>query len=393
MGNVTHGKIPRQAKPEFILRETPAWLLSHQDWISDGARKLYLAMRGLADAKTGELAVPGRGDEARWIKPKTIDRKAGMCDETRKKYMRELLALDAVRHERKRITRRVGSRLRAFLGVSRYTLLELKRPIAASNAVSSTAKIEEKTQIVSVDAVSSTAKAKTGLLRPTSSMVEEIGHEDLSETTLGTGSVLHAVPSDLEDSHIERARGFQKAPPAKSAHGPLYMKKLENLTRFLEDEFFWRARPSYAPYRGEPLDFASISFADIEYLAIKVFVDPQGIAMGDFRRCYNAAMRKVECGVAEILRSREPVDDPRPIDRVALKEFAEQTEALEYYIETEFGRNGRPYAVVVHQDHSHTIFVEGEYFPCWHPPGEFWNPPDSENEKTPIAPPPETAAP
>lgn len=193
-----------------MVRETPAWLLTRQDWISDGARRLFLAMKSLADVKTGELAIPGRGEEARWIKPKTIDRKASMCDETRKKYMRELIALGAVRHERKRVTRTIGNRLRAFLGVSRYTLLELKPPIAAFDAASSTAKNKENPESepqgsVSSTANPSTAKGENDLLRPTSSTVEEIGHEYLSESTKGERARVAVQPGDGNpDSHPRR---------------------------------------------------------------------------------------------------------------------------------------------------------------------------------------------
>src|SRR5262249_55425245 len=208
------------------------------------------------------------------------------------------------RHERRRVTRKVGNRLRAFLGVSRYTLVELKRPITANHAGPSTAKTAEKSQIVSADgasstANSSTAKAKAGPLRPSSSMVEEIGHEFLSQINIGMGSA-------------SSGGGFQNAPrPAKSA-SPIYAGKLQRLTQFLVCEFYKRADERVLG--GSRQVFADVSFRDIECLALNAIVNPQGISMSDFRRCYNAAMRKVEHGVAEILRSREPVDDPRPVD-------------------------------------------------------------------------------
>jgi hypothetical protein len=48
-------------RPDFIVRDTPKWLATHQDWISDRARHVYCDMRSLADAKTGRLFIQGRG--------------------------------------------------------------------------------------------------------------------------------------------------------------------------------------------------------------------------------------------------------------------------------------------------------------------------------------------
>jgi hypothetical protein len=58
-----------QAKTAFIIRNTPAWLDQHQAWISDGARRLYKALRTLMDQKTGRLFIPGRG----WIHLRTVE--------------------------------------------------------------------------------------------------------------------------------------------------------------------------------------------------------------------------------------------------------------------------------------------------------------------------------
>jgi hypothetical protein len=192
---------PRQVKTAFIIRNTPAWLDQHQTWISDGARGLYKTLRSLADAKTGDLAIPGRGDEERWIKPTTIDKRAGISDETRKKYMRELIRLGAARFERKRVIRKVGNRLRAFLGVARYTVLPLIQPNASNDAGSSTAKNQENKKSPhkhsrSSTANSSTAKVETGLLRPNSCAAQGFGHEVLSETTTSGAAVPSLGPDE-----------------------------------------------------------------------------------------------------------------------------------------------------------------------------------------------------
>lgn len=244
-----------QAKPRrasFIVRDTPAWLDQHQDWISDGGRQLYKAMRSLADAKTGELAIPGRGEEARWISPNTIDRKAGMCERTRQKYMRELIALGAVQHERKPVTRTIRGRLRKVRGVSRYTLLSLKRPIASNDAASTTRQTEENVKTEPQDSVSTTRQSTTrqaenGLLRGNSSTVQELPPQVLSETTttVASGSVLGSegkgtepvYPSSSSKSTTEKSDdgGISKNGNAsdKAKPGTIYV---DPVTYFFSDK-------------------------------------------------------------------------------------------------------------------------------------------------------------
>jgi hypothetical protein len=230
----------KKNKKPFVLYRTPAWLLVSQNWISDGARKLYLAMRSLADQRTGELAIPGRGNEERWIKPKTIDRKAGMSDETRMKYMRELISLGAVQFERKPVKRTIKNRLRKVRGVSRYTLLPLKPPIANIHAGSTTAKNQQSEESEPQDGVSTTAKSTTakgenGLLQPNSSTVEEFGSQDLSKPTTGA-----AVPSrdavagsSFESSDRQGSRQSTTTKPATALSPEIENKKQELVQRFI----------------------------------------------------------------------------------------------------------------------------------------------------------------
>jgi len=392
MPNLADKNSPVKHKSGFILRDTPAWLDQHQEWISDGARKLYKALRTLADHRTGELAIPGRGEEARWIKPTTIDRKAGMCDETRKKYMRELLALGAVRHERKRITRRVGNRLRAFLGVSRYTFLELKRPIAASHAVSSTAKSEQKSKIVCADAVSSmakssTAKTETDLLRPTSSTVEEVGHEYLSYSTssappaTGGGPGVAAVgthgaaagfsPSGLAAPDgspvIYKGGRGQNSPPTKP---PTYLtppsdfedffKTLPTAIQRLTESFKITAWPKVL--HQEPLFLLKKEFIDcITAEAVLDYKATCELWEGLVRwirwwQLTSAQKRQAALAACGIYEPENPNLDPRPIDPAKLMECAlEDPECLACGIEA--GAAWMEYADGTWN------FYEGEYKP------------------------------
>src|SRR6266446_1676898 len=132
----------------FIIRDIPGWLFSHQDWISDNARKLLQAMVKLADTKTGNLLIPGRG----WIRARAVERKANLCTRYRKTYMQELVRLGFVRWERPTVRRRIKNRLRAVRGGTHYTVLFHNIKTASVNAGSSTVHGKPNGEIASLDA-------------------------------------------------------------------------------------------------------------------------------------------------------------------------------------------------------------------------------------------------
>ena len=174
----------QKIKKKFVIRGTPAWMFVRQRWISDGARKLYLAMQSLADAKTGELAIPHRGDEERWIKPRTIERRAGMSEETRLKYTKELIELGALKRERERNVKRIiGGRERKGLGVVRYTLLSLLPPTERVSTTPGNAETEqsEPQDSISTTPGNSTDETENALPLPDSSSPVKTGCQILSE--------------------------------------------------------------------------------------------------------------------------------------------------------------------------------------------------------------------
>jgi hypothetical protein len=189
----------RQVKTPFVIRNTAVWLDQHQDWISDGARKLYKTLRTLADARTGCLFIPGRG----WIRLSTIEKKAGMSDETRKKYQRELLALSAIRIDQDRVTRTINGRKRQVRGQAQVTILPLqpqrqhkqrasstaKAQKPNTDATSSTAKNTEKAKSPHKQSASSTAKSKKALQQLNSSAAQEFSAQRLSNSTSSAASV------------------------------------------------------------------------------------------------------------------------------------------------------------------------------------------------------------
>jgi hypothetical protein len=101
---------------EFIV-DAPAKMLRRNEHLSKNARRLYLAMRSLADGSTGELR---NGD--RWYRAEAIDAAAEMCRDIRMRCMRELASAGLVTFERERIVRKVRGRYREVLGRSRYTV-------------------------------------------------------------------------------------------------------------------------------------------------------------------------------------------------------------------------------------------------------------------------------
>ncbi len=160
----------------FIVREVPATMVQRNPNISKGAQHLWLVMKSMADHRTGELR-----HRQHWFTGKEIDRRAGICDETRKKYMRELVALGLVRMERVRVDRVLTDRLnghrrrRTVLGETRYTVVKSLRKHSGSSTAK---KIYPRKPPV--------------LLRPSSSIVEEIGSQFLSENHQGAASGVHS---------------------------------------------------------------------------------------------------------------------------------------------------------------------------------------------------------
>ena len=374
-------------KAAFIIHNSPAWLDTHQNWISDGARRLYKALVTLADVKTGRLFIPGRG----WIRIRTVQQKAGMSKNTRLRYMRELLALGAVRMHRDYVTRRIQGRNRKVLGQAQITVLPLCAPNPHKQRTSTTdqscanAKIEPQYSVSTMDQ-STTDQSKNGLLRTTFSTVQELVHQDLSETTskAGAGSppvgvsapsvpalglsaaatapaALNTGLGDCPDNPVNNGRRGQGSPASKPAPNPIYFEKIEKLTSHLEEKFYDRASQEVLTKGGPQKPFADVWFWDIERDCLRYIVNEQGISMADFRKAYNGAMRKVELAVAEVQRPSNL--DPRPIDPATLLECAEgDPDCRDCWIQN---HGGVKIAVMIFDD-GEQHFIEGELAPVWH---------------------------
>lgn len=174
MATITGSGDGRKSGRKHFVIHSAAWLDQHQPWISDGARQLYKTLVSLADARSGRLFIAGRG----WIPLRAIERTAGICDETRKKRMRELTNLGAIKCHRDSVTRVIGGRKRWVLGIAQITVLPLDPPKVRGSSTAKTSKkgqSPDKTRLTEAseaestnrNAVSSTAKsAETSFLEP-----------------------------------------------------------------------------------------------------------------------------------------------------------------------------------------------------------------------------------
>ena len=183
---------PKQRKP-FVIRDVPVTMVQRNADISKGAQHLWMVTKSMADHRTGE-----RRYRQHWFTGEEIDRRAGICDETRKKYMRELVALGLVRMERVRVDRVLTDRMsghrrrRTVLGETRYTVVKS----LLKHGSSSTAKkiTPRKTRV---------------LLQPDSSIVEEVGSQFLSENHQGAASGVH---DQVHSTAVARNQNHHPAP-------------------------------------------------------------------------------------------------------------------------------------------------------------------------------------
>jgi hypothetical protein len=193
-----HNPAPKPAPKPFIVREISADMLRKHPQLSKGARMLWLAMKSMADHRTGELR-----HRQHWYTGKEIDDRAEISDETRKKYMRELISLGLVQMERVRVKRVLTDRLsghrrqRSVLGQTHYTVIKSPHEQSAS----STAK-------------KSYPRKPCALQQPNASAVQEFGPQILSETHHGAASGVHSQDQSISlihDQNHHPAPSDQKA--------------------------------------------------------------------------------------------------------------------------------------------------------------------------------------
>jgi hypothetical protein len=111
------------SRKPFIC-DVPAKMLRRNKQLSKGARMLHGTMRGLANGRTGELAI--RGNPLDW---KFIAREAEIGRDQWQRLLRELLAAGYVTRERERVEHYANGRRRVVLGRARYFVHKQPKPL------------------------------------------------------------------------------------------------------------------------------------------------------------------------------------------------------------------------------------------------------------------------
>lgn len=190
--NSVAGGPVRETKP-FIVDSDSA-MLKRNDELSKNARRLWGAMRAIADGTTGEVR---KNDK--WFSPEAIDRAAEMCKCVRMPAMRELLETGYVTFVRPRVLRFIGHRQRMVLGCIRYTVY--RRPVAPANRT--LGKGAEKHPI----------KSRV-LLRSISSTVEKTDQQDLPNPPITAHP--HSPVADFAAPLNEQSGDRSSSPTANS---------------------------------------------------------------------------------------------------------------------------------------------------------------------------------
>jgi len=233
----------------FVLRNTPAWLTTHRDWISDRARHLYGDMRKLADVRTGRLFIAGRS----WISLRAIEKKCGISHNTRKKYFKELIRLGGLDVHREYVIRVIRGRKLKVLGPAQVTLLweksiplfEQKPKSPHEDSVQPTDQIEKPHE----QALPPTDQsAEKGHLQTNSPTVGVLVDQYLSKNTNGAAVPSHRGVNGQSVLSACSSRPVSKAPQEKprerdcSLRSPRAEKKFPaTVTDNPANRFLWRA--------------------------------------------------------------------------------------------------------------------------------------------------------
>ena len=166
------GEVNAAAKTRIkpFICDVPAKMLKRSTDLSKGARMLHGTMRGLANGKTGELAI--RGNPLDW---KFIAREAEIGRDQWQRLLRELIASGYVTRMRERVEHYKHGRKRIVLGRARYFVHKQPKPV----------------------------KKPSILLMPDSPTVEESGTQISSETPYRNGAF--AVGVARERKKLEEA--------------------------------------------------------------------------------------------------------------------------------------------------------------------------------------------
>jgi hypothetical protein len=191
-------KATAESRNKPFVCDVPAKMLRRSKVLSKGARLLYGTMRGLANGRTGELAI--RGNLLDW---KFIAREAEIGRDQWQRLIRELLASGYVTRERERVEHFKSGRRRLVLGRARYFVHKQPKSL----------------------------KKPSILLVPYSPTVEESGTQVFSETPYRDG----ALPAESEYEKLAREKQ-QSSSPSRGDDGSRPPSLDSGANPFLTDE-------------------------------------------------------------------------------------------------------------------------------------------------------------
>jgi hypothetical protein len=119
---------PASNRSDAFVCDMPAPMLKKNNKISKAARSLYATLRGLANGKTGELAI--RGNPLDW---KFIARAAEIGRDQWQRALRELIVSGWVTKKRERVELYKHGRKRNVLGRARYFVHKQPKPLKKPN--------------------------------------------------------------------------------------------------------------------------------------------------------------------------------------------------------------------------------------------------------------------
>jgi hypothetical protein len=177
----------KETAKSFIV-DVPASLLKRNAKLSRDARRLYLTMRGLANGKTGELAI--RRCPLDW---RYISRQAEMGRDAWQRAVRELIAAGFVVRKRERVTIYRGGRRRVVLGRALYFVHRQAR-------AAKPAKTEKDSRILLIPGFSTVEESGTQISSETPRS-ERLGSDgfDFPVSGLRTGRAQSSSPANRPD--------------------------------------------------------------------------------------------------------------------------------------------------------------------------------------------------
>jgi hypothetical protein len=278
---------PASNRSDAFVCDMPAPMLKKNNKISKAARSLYATLRGLANGKTGELAI--RGNPLDW---KFIARAAEIGRDQWQRALRELIVSGWVTKKRERVELYKHGRKRNVLGRARYFVHKQPKPLKKPNILlmpdsptveESGTQISSETPYCPVRGVSTLSEERKGFERirtKSSSGSPPTPGDDVQVNSLES----MANPFLPEE---DRALLAQVRKRLRERHEPLYRQFLEQI---LDDDFLMAAI-ELIDFRGEDQILNPLAYFTTSIVEILSAANP-GDGDDDFSRLVKQSQRR-----------------------------------------------------------------------------------------------------